>query len=71
MGLKPRNVFSSSSLGEEGVERVIAGTNGLVRRHLAVGLDPVFQAVEIKRVFRRLEVAWSLLGSFNKWHSNN
>jgi hypothetical protein len=33
------HVLSSTSLGEEGVEGVIATTNGLVGRHLTIGLD--------------------------------
>merc|ERR1719253_22158 len=41
-----RDVLSSSSLGEKGVESVIATTDGLVRRHLAIWLDAVLQAVK-------------------------
>ena len=41
------NVLSSTSLGEEGVESIITATNGLVGRHLAIGLNPVLQAVEL------------------------
>jgi len=42
-----RHVFASTSLGEKGVERVIATTDGFVGRHLAIGLDAVLQAVEL------------------------
>jgi hypothetical protein len=38
------DVLASASLGEEGVESVIASTDGLVRWHLAVGLDAVLKA---------------------------
>jgi len=41
-----RNVFSSSSLAEEGVEGVITTSDSLVRGHLTIRLDTVFQAVE-------------------------
>jgi len=41
-----RDVFSSTSLREEGVERVIATSEGLVRGHLTIGLDTVFKAIE-------------------------
>merc|ERR1719377_87203 len=41
------HVLAGASLGEEGVERVIAATDRLVRRHLAVRLDPVLQAEQL------------------------
>jgi len=41
-----RDMFASTGLREEGVESIIAAANGLVGRHLAIGLDPVFQAVQ-------------------------
>jgi hypothetical protein len=41
------NVLTSTSLREEGVERVIAITDGLVRRHLTVRLNTVLEAVEL------------------------
>ena len=40
----PGYVLSGSGLREEGVERVIAGPDGLVGRHLAVGLNAMLQA---------------------------
>lgn len=43
----PWNILPSPSLTEEGCERVIVASDGLVGRHLAVGLDTVFQAVEL------------------------
>jgi len=42
-----RHVFASASLAEEGVERVVTPTDRLVTRHLTVGLDAVFQAVQL------------------------
>ena len=33
-------------LGEEGVEGVVAGADGLVRGHLAVGLDAMLEAIK-------------------------
>jgi hypothetical protein len=41
------DVLASTSLGEEGVERVIATTDGLVGGHLAIRLDAVLQAVKL------------------------
>merc|ERR1719329_696032 len=41
------HVLASAGLGEEGVEGVVAATDGLVRRHLAVRLDAVLEAVEL------------------------
>jgi len=41
------NVLAGTSLGKEGVERVIATTNGLVRGHLAIGLDAVLKAIKL------------------------
>jgi hypothetical protein len=40
-------VLASTSLGEKGVERVIAASHGLVGGHLAIGLDPVLEAVQL------------------------
>jgi hypothetical protein len=40
------DVLASASFAEEGVERVITTTNGLVAWHLTIGLDTVFQAVQ-------------------------
>ena len=42
-----RYVLSSSSLREEGVERVITTSDGLVRRHLTIRLDTVLQAEQL------------------------
>ena len=42
-----RNVLSCTSFAEEGVEGVVASADGLVRGHLTVWLDPVFQAVQL------------------------
>merc|ERR550537_1476734 len=43
----PRDVLASPSLREEGVERVVATADGLVRRHLAVRGNAVLEAVEL------------------------
>ena len=42
-----RHVLSGASLTEEGVERVIATTDGLVAGHLAIRLDSVLQAIQL------------------------
>ena len=41
------DVLASTSLGEEGVESVVAATDGLVGGHLAVRLDAVLEAVKL------------------------
>ena len=41
------NVLASTSLGEEGVESIVATTDGLVGRHLTVWLDTVLEAEEL------------------------
>lgn len=41
------DVLPSPGLTEEGCERVIVPSHGLVTRHLAVWLDTMFQAVEL------------------------
>jgi hypothetical protein len=46
-----RNMLAGSGFREEGVERVVAGSNGLVGGHLTVGLDAMFQAVRINYYF--------------------
>mmetsp|Transcript_3401 Transcript_3401/g.6381 ORF Transcript_3401/g.6381 Transcript_3401/m.6381 type:complete len:117 (-) Transcript_3401:129-479(-) len=40
------DVFPSARLTEEGVEGVVSASGGLVGRHLTIGLDAVFEAVE-------------------------
>mmetsp|Transcript_23795 Transcript_23795/g.51450 ORF Transcript_23795/g.51450 Transcript_23795/m.51450 type:complete len:498 (+) Transcript_23795:382-1875(+) len=40
------DVFPSARLTEEGVEGVVSASDGLVGRHLTIGLDAVFEAVE-------------------------
>ena len=41
------DVLASTSLGEEGVERVVAAANGLVGWHLAVRGNAVLEAVKL------------------------
>jgi len=41
------DVLASTSLGEEGVESIIATTDGLIGRHLTVRLDTVLEAEEL------------------------
>merc|ERR1719362_1719316 len=42
-----RNVLASTSLGEEGVESIVATTDGLVGWHLTVWLNTVLEAEEL------------------------
>ena len=41
------DMLSSTSLGEEGVEGIIATTNGFVGWHLTIWLDTVLEAEEL------------------------
>jgi len=41
------DVLAGTSLGEEGVESVVAAADGLVGGHLAVRLDTVLEAVQL------------------------
>ena len=40
-------VFASAGLAEEGVERIITASDGLVTGHLTIRLDTVLQAVQL------------------------
>jgi hypothetical protein len=48
-------MLSSSSLREEGVERVITTSDGLVRRHLTIRLDTVLQTVQLPTSITNLD----------------
>ncbi|TYZ69144.1 hypothetical protein PybrP1_010479 [[Pythium] brassicae (nom. inval.)] len=50
-----RDVLAGAGLGEECVEGVVAAADGLVARHLAVGLDAVLEAVELPAGVARLD----------------
>ena len=52
-----RDVLARAGLGEEGVEGVVAAADGLVRRHLAVRLDAVLEAVELPAGVTHLNAA--------------
>ena len=52
-----RHVLARAGLGEEGVERIVATADGLVRRHLAVRLDAVLEAVELPARVTGLDAA--------------
>ena len=41
------NVLAGTGLGEEGVERVITATDGLVGGHLTIRLDTVLEAEKL------------------------
>ena len=41
------DVFAGTGLTEEGVERIITASDGLVAGHLAIGLDSVLEAVQL------------------------
>ena len=43
----PRDMFARASLGEEGVERVIRHSQGVIIRHHTIWVDPMFKAVQL------------------------
>ena len=51
------DVFSSSSLTEEGVEGIVSSSDGLVTGHLSVRLDPMFQAVKLPAGIANLDTS--------------
>ncbi len=53
----PGDVFSSSSLTEEGVEGIISSSESLVTGHLSVRLDPMFQAVKLPAGISNLDTS--------------
>jgi len=53
------DVLASTSLGEEGVESVVATTDGLVGRHLAIWLDAVLEAIKLPAGVSGLDTALS------------
>merc|ERR1719217_1366080 len=52
---RARDVLAGARLREEGVEGVVAAADGLVRGHLAVGLDAVLEAEELPAGVAALE----------------
>jgi len=42
-----RHMFASTGLTEESVEGIVSTSNGLVTGHLSIGLDTMFQAVQL------------------------
>ena len=45
---RPWNVFSGSGFREEGVERVVADADRLVRRHLTIRLNAMLKTLKIE-----------------------
>ena len=56
---RARHVLARARLREEGVERVVAAADGLVRGHLPVRLDAVLEAVELRGEWEKT-VTWLL-----------
>merc|ERR1719446_289490 len=52
-----RDVLARAGLGEEGVEGVVAAADGLVRGHLAIGLDAMLEAVKLPARITALDTA--------------
>ena len=53
------DVFASSGFAEEGVERVVSASNGLVGGHLSVRLDTVFKTVQLPAGVSNLDTGLS------------
>ena len=63
-----RHVLSCTSLGEEGVEGIIASSDGLVGGHLSVGLDAVLEAVQLPARISDLDSGLSDVNGDNLTH---
>merc|ERR1719331_3164578 len=63
-----RDVLARAGLREEGVEGVVAAANRLVRRHLAVRLDAVLEAVELPAGVTGLDAALAKVDRDNLTH---
>ena len=50
-------MFASSCLAEESVEGVVSPSDGLVRWHLTVGLNAMFQAVQLPACIAHLDAS--------------
>jgi hypothetical protein len=62
-------VLPGAGLGEEGVERVVADPDRLVRRHLAVRLDAVLEAVQLLTPVADLDTGLASMDQHNITHS--
>ena len=49
------HVLAGARLGEEGVEGIVSTADRFVGRHLAVGLNPVLQAVQLPAAIADLD----------------
>jgi len=61
-------MLASTSLGEEGVERIITTTNGLVGWHLTIRLDAVLQAEELPASIADLNTSLTEVQAKNLTH---
>ncbi len=57
----PWYMLASSSLGEEGVERVISSSDGLVTWHLTIRLDTMLQTVKLPAGITDLDTCLSYM----------
>jgi len=55
----PGNVLTLTSLGEEGVKGIITTTNGLIGRHLTIGLNTVLEAEKLPALVTDLDTLLS------------
>jgi len=62
------HVLAGTSLREEGVERVVATTDGLVGGHLAVRLDAVLEAVQLPAAVTHLATALTAMNGNSLTH---
>ena len=64
------DVLSCSGLGEEGVEGIITATNGLVRGHLAIGLDSVLETEQLPAGVTDLDTSLTNVNGDNFSHDS-
>jgi len=62
------HMLASTSLGEEGVERIVTTTDGLVGWHLTIRLDTVLQAEELPASIADLDTSLTKVQAKNLTH---
>merc|ERR1719470_688113 len=65
---RTRHMLPCPSFGEKGVERIVSPTNGLVRRHLTIGLNPVLQTEQLPTSISDLDTGLTQVDSNNFTH---
>jgi hypothetical protein len=63
-------VFTGTSLREKGVEGIVTATNGLVGRHLTIGLNTVLKAQQLPGGVTALDTSLSKMNSDTLSHDS-